>query len=62
MGGCKSNPGYLAVENQTSRMPNENQSNEERFARPDQQAYSGWSSLAIIAIVIGIFFLMFLRH
>jgi hypothetical protein len=26
MGGCKSNPGYLAVENQTSRMPNENQS------------------------------------
>jgi hypothetical protein len=60
-------------------MPNENNSEEERFARQDQQAYSGWSSLitgwsslitgwsslitlAIIAFVIGIFFLMFLRH
>ena len=47
-------------------MPNENNSEEERFARQDQQAYSGWSSLitgwsslitlAIIAFVIGIFF------
>jgi len=46
-------------------MPNENNSEEERFARQDQQAYSGWSSLitiVIIAIVIGIFFLMFLRR
>jgi hypothetical protein len=46
-------------------MPNENNSTEDRFARPDQRAYSGRSSLitlAIIAIVIGIFFLMFLRH
>jgi hypothetical protein len=47
-------------------MPNENNLTEEdRFARQDQRAYSGWSSLitlAIIAIVIGIFFLMFLRH
>jgi hypothetical protein len=47
-------------------MPNENNSTEEdRFARQDRRAYSGWSSLitlAIIAIVIGIFFLMFLRH
>jgi hypothetical protein len=39
-------------------MPNENNStNEDRFARQDQQRYSGWSSLislAIIAVLIGI--------
>jgi hypothetical protein len=46
-------------------MPNENNSEEERFARQDQQAYSGWSSLitiVIIAIVIGIFVLMYFRR
>lgn len=46
-------------------MPNENNLEEERFARQDQQAYSGWSSLitlAIIVVVLGIFFLMYLRR
>jgi hypothetical protein len=46
-------------------MPNDNNSEEERFARQDQQPYSGWSSvttIAIIAFVIGIFVLMYLRH
>jgi hypothetical protein len=33
-------------------MPNdENNSEEERFARQDQQAYSGWSSLITLAII-----------
>jgi hypothetical protein len=47
-------------------MPKDNNStNEDRFARQDQQPYSGWSSvttIAIIALVIGIFVLMYLRH
>jgi tetrahydromethanopterin S-methyltransferase subunit F len=37
-------------------MPNENKStNEDRFARQDQRAYSGWSSaftIGVIAIVL----------
>jgi hypothetical protein len=43
----------------------ENNSNEDRFARQDQQAYSRWSSLgtlAIIVIVIGILVLMYFRR
>jgi hypothetical protein len=36
----------------TAREPNENNSNEERFARQDQRKYSGWSSLIAIVIVV----------
>jgi len=47
-------------------MPNENNStNEDRFARSDQQEYSTRSSLltiAIIVFILGIFVLMYFRH
>jgi hypothetical protein len=42
-------------------MPNENNSDEERFARQDQRPYSSWASLlviAIVVIVVGVFFYM----
>jgi len=51
-------PGECAAET----MPNENNSTEERFARQDQQKYSGWSSLVVIAInviVVGIVFYLY---
>jgi hypothetical protein len=35
-------------------MPNESKStNEDRFARQDQQGYSGWSSAFTLAVIVG---------
>jgi CHASE3 domain sensor protein len=51
MGGCKTSHSRAA--DNRNQMSNESKStNEDRFARQDQQSYGGWSSAFTIAVIV----------